>query len=121
MEKFTDWWEDGAFNYVYTLSRREVKKIALGHGLPCFGYIGLADFYHPEWNSEPANSESEGFVQTKRQIELHSQFSAMTGIPQNYLIGMLFKETPEPAQFASLVTLSAHLELTRTRFLGLRI
>jgi ubiquinone/menaquinone biosynthesis C-methylase UbiE len=121
MEKFTDWWEDGPFNYVYTLSKREIKKIALGHGLPAFGTLGLNDFYHTEWNGQSSTENSPGFEETKRQIALYNQLCQTTGIPYNYTIGMLFRETPTPEQMSRLQQLGSEISITRSRFLAIKL
>ena len=121
LEKYTDWWEDGPFNYVYTLSKREVKKIALGHGLPAYGTIDLNDFYHADWNNGPCIEGAQGFEDTKKQIRLYDQLCQNTGIPYNYVVGMLFKQTPSPGELQLLTALGANVEITRTRFLALQM
>ena len=119
--KFTDWWEDGPFNYVYTMSSREIKKIALGHGLPSYGCLKFIDFYRSDWACQTAIEGSAGFEETKRQIRLYERLCDSTGIPYNYTVGMFFRETPSPDQMGGLQQLGANIQLTRTRFLAMKL
>jgi SAM-dependent methyltransferase len=48
-------------NYMYTISSREMEKIALGLDLPAMAVKGLNDCYIPEAGSEPATDESAIF------------------------------------------------------------
>ena len=115
-----DWWEDGAFNYVYTLSKREIKKIALGMGLPSFATKCFNDYFNGEWLSQPATPDSDGFKKTKEQIELHDLACATIGKPYAYITGILFKQTPQPEIVTHLKEIGYEFEITRTRFLPIK-
>jgi SAM-dependent methyltransferase len=118
--KFLDWWEDGAFNYVYTISKREISKISQGLGIPSYATLGFNDIYREEWASQQVDPSSEGFKNTNEQISLHNQLCSVTGIPENYITGILFKETPHPSIISKLSNLSFNFQLTRTRYIPLK-
>lgn len=120
LNRYIDWWEDGPYNYVYTLSRREICKLSLGLGLPSYAVKCFNDFYRAEWASQPADSASEGLRLTREQISLFDHLCATTGIPKNYVVGMFFKETPDPATVEKLRQSGCEVHLTRTRFLPLQ-
>ena len=115
-----DWWEDGAFNYVFTLSQREVRKIALGMGLPSFATKCFNDFYNAEWNTETATIESPGFAKTKEQILLHDKVCEITGKPHSYITGLLFKQTPDPSVIEKLIALNYTFTYTPSRFIPIK-
>lgn len=115
-----DWYEDGPFNYVYTLSKREVHKICLGMGLPSYAIKCFSDFYNAEWADQPAEPECEGFKKTLEQIQLWDSFSNTTGKPFNYLTGILFKQSPQPTLMQNLQKQGYEFNFTPTRFLPLK-
>ena len=118
--KFLDWWEDGAFNYVYTISKREVSKIAQGLGIPSYATLGFNDIYREDWAKQSAEPNSEGFKNTNEQISLHNQLCSVSGIPENYITGILFKETPHPSIISKLSNLNFNFQMTRTRYIPLK-
>ena len=120
MTSYIDWWEDGAFNYVYTFSKREIRKISLGTGLPSFATKCFNDHYNDEWCSQPATPDSDGFKKMKEQIELHDLACANIGKPYSYITGILFKQTPQPSVANHLKEIGYEFEITRTRFLPIK-
>jgi ubiquinone/menaquinone biosynthesis C-methylase UbiE len=118
--KFLDWWEDGAFNYVYTMSKREVSKISQGLGIPSYATFGFNDIYREEWSSQVFEEESDGYKNTIEQITLHDQLCSISGMPQNYVTGILFKETPPPSIIQNLSNLKFEFQITRTRYIPLK-
>ena len=117
---YIDWWEDGPFNYVYTLSNREVRKMALGMGLSAYATKNFNDFFAPEWASQPATPDSEGLRKTKEQIALHDLACTQGSTPYAYLTGMLFKQAPAPAVVQALTALGYAYTITPTRYLPIR-
>ena len=63
---------------------------------------------------------SEGFKNTKEQISLHDQLCSVSGIPENYVTGILFKETPHPSIIQKLNNLKFNFQITRTRYIPLK-
>jgi ubiquinone/menaquinone biosynthesis C-methylase UbiE len=112
-----DWWEDEAFNYVYTFSKREIRKIALGMGLPFYAVKCFNDWYEPGLGEELVSDNGPGFKKTKEQIALHDQVCSIMGKPSTYITGLLFKKTPSPTVRNALSKLNYSLSFTPTRFL----
>ena len=44
----------------------------------------------------------------------------MSGIPENYVTGILFKETPHPSIIQKLNNLKFNFQITRTRYIPLK-
>jgi len=114
---YMDWWEDQAFNYVYTFSKREIRKIALGMGLPSYAIKNFNDFYNPDWNNQEAKLGNLGFDKTIEQIQLHNKVCEITGKSFSYITGLLFKETPSSHTINKLNLLGYHFNITPTRYL----
>ena len=114
-----DWYEDGAFNYVYTLSQREIRKLCYGVGVPAFAWKEFNDYYNAEWADQPAG-DSEGYRGTVEQMQLWDQLCAISGKPCGYLTGMLFKRVPEQGLVQKLHALGFVFNRTPTRFLPLK-
>jgi len=110
----------GPTNYVYTISKREVSKISQGLGIPSYATLGFNDIYRAEWAGQNVTESSEGFKNTKEQISLHDQLCSVSGIPENYLTGILFKETPHPSIVQKLNNLKFDFKITRTRYIPLK-
>ena len=115
-----DWWEDGPFNYVYTLSKREVRKISLGLGIPSYATKTLNDFFKQEWAEQQANKNSEGYLKTVEQIQLHDKICELTGKPSSYITGIFFKETPSMDVVEQLKSLGYDFTYTPTRFIPIK-
>lgn len=115
-----DWWEDGLSNYVYTISKREIRKICCGMGLPAYSVKGFNDFFEPNWASQPATDDSEGFIKTQEQIKLWDYVCSMSGKPSSYLTAILFKHVPQPDISLKLQNSGYALNLTPTRFLPIK-
>jgi ubiquinone/menaquinone biosynthesis C-methylase UbiE len=114
--QYIDWWEDGVNNYVYTMSKRELRKLVLGMGAMAYGTKNFNDFYQADWGSQPATENSEGFIKTKEQIELHDLACEKIGKPHAYLTGMLFKRAPDINMTNQLRHLGFEITTTPTRY-----
>ena len=114
---YIDWWEDKAFNYVYTFSKREIRKMALGMGLPSFAFKNFNDFYNPQWNSQEGKLGFEGFDKTVEQIQLNDTVCEVTGKSYSSITGLLFKETPSSDIVSKLGAKGYQFNFTPTRYL----
>ena len=114
---YIDWWEDKAFNYVYSFSKREIRKLALGMGLPSFAIKNFNDFYNPQWNSQESKTGVEGFDKTLEQIQLNNTFCEITGKAYSSITGLLFKETPSTDTVKNLTLAGYQFNYTPTRYL----
>lgn len=114
--QYIDWWEDGVNNYVYTISKREIRKLVLGMGALSYATKSFNDFYQPEWAAQPATEDSEGFQKTKEQILLHDLACEKIGKPHAYLTGMIFKRVPDALLAQDLRGLGYEITTTPTRY-----
>ena len=114
--QYIDWWEDGVNNYVYTMSKRELRKLVLGMGAMAYGTKDFNDFFQADWGSQPATEDSEGFIKTKEQIELHDLACEKIGKPHAYLTGMIFKRAPNIEMTNQLCHLGFEITTTPTRY-----
>ena len=115
--QYIDWWENGVNNYVYTMSKRELRKLVLGMGAMAYGTKSFNDFYQPDWGSQPANENSDGFIKTKEQIELHDLVCEKIGKPYAYLTGMIFKRMPSIEIVKQLRHSGFEITATPTRYM----
>lgn len=117
LKRYIDWWETGPFNYVYTLSERELAKISQGYGIPSWATRMSGDYYNARYGDEAANESSAGFIETKNQTELQEILSSNTGIPCTRISATLFKQTPKSTIVSSLQSMAFKFNFTRTRYL----
>lgn len=118
--QYIDWWEDGVNNYVYTLSKRELRKITLGMGAMGYASKSFNDFYDPNWSMQSATDDSEGFLKTQEQIELHDYACKQIGKPYAYLTGLIFKRAPESGVVDNLIHNGFEINRTPTRYIPIR-
>lgn len=82
-------------NFIYTLSEREVEKVALGMNLPAVAFCRFDDVYLPGVESIPASMEHPMFRKMQRELKRLSLLNLLGLHPRNYLISILFKRVPE--------------------------
>jgi ubiquinone/menaquinone biosynthesis C-methylase UbiE len=116
-EIYSDWYEDGAFNYAYTLSEREIRKITYGMGLPGFAFKKLNDIYDEKIDGLEISAVEEEFQQLKDQIKLQDMFCQASGKPEAYIICILFKIMPDPEILKKLIEIGYTVEYTPTIFM----
>jgi ubiquinone/menaquinone biosynthesis C-methylase UbiE len=88
-------------NYVYTVSPRELEKVALGIGLPAVAFAGVNDYYLPGVEFEPAQEASVLFRRVRARIARYDRLCRL-GLNQWGLLGaLLLKDNPsEPLRSA---------------------
>ena len=79
-------------NYVYTISVREVEKVALGMNFRMVAYKGINDCYIDGVEYEEMNNESRLFKKVKRKIHLLDILSETGLMNWGLLVCMIFKE-----------------------------
>lgn len=86
-----------AGNYVYSISRREVEKVALGLGFTTVAFRGVNDYYLPGVEFEPAVPESALFRRVSGKIAKFD-LRCKLGISQPSLLAtIIFKIAPSRA------------------------
>ncbi len=89
-------------NYVFSISRREMEKVALGLGLPAVAFIGVNDEHNPALRDDEATPDSPKLAKVRRKIALKNLLSSI-GLRQHMsLAAFLFKEAPTPEAVAAL-------------------
>ena len=102
-DRYTDWYEDGSFNYVYTLSEREVRKICFGMGLPAYATKSYNDVYLEHTNNKLISEDPEALKLNSDKLYWQDKFCELSGAPFNMINAILFKKAPG----AELVTVLA--------------
>jgi ubiquinone/menaquinone biosynthesis C-methylase UbiE len=89
-------WEEVG-NYVYTISEREIEKVALGMGYTACAFKGLNDYYEKGVEFEKATDDSQLFRKAKERIAQKDRLGRM-GLNRNsytLLVAMIFKQPLE--------------------------
>ncbi|HUU74523.1 MAG TPA: class I SAM-dependent methyltransferase [Methanoregulaceae archaeon] len=81
-------------NYVYSISAREMEKIALGINLSIIAYKGINDWYIEGVEYEKSNTDSLLFLKVKKIIHIQNIFSTIGLINWGLLVIIIFKEIP---------------------------
>jgi ubiquinone/menaquinone biosynthesis C-methylase UbiE len=83
-------------NYVFTVSKREMEKIAIGLQLPAVAFYYFNDYYEQGVEFERQSSSSRLFKRVQRKIKL-SNLKCRLGLSNHgNLITVLLKEKPSP-------------------------
>jgi ubiquinone/menaquinone biosynthesis C-methylase UbiE len=82
-------------NYVYSISRREVEKVALGMNYKVIALKGLNDNYKEGVEYEKASNNSKLFRQVKRRICLFDLLTKFKLRKYSILTVVIFKEEPK--------------------------
>lgn len=83
-------------NYVYTISEREIEKVALGMNFRTVTFKGINDYYEPGVEYEKADNESKIFKQLKAKISWEDFLSKLGFKPHNLLTAIIFKVELQP-------------------------
>ena len=84
--------EDG--NYVYTLSRRELEKAALGFNLPAVAYKNICDIYVKGVEFLVADENDPEFLKFKSLVEQEERKCELKEKKHNYLLAVIFLGEP---------------------------
>jgi len=78
-------------NYKYSISKREIEKIALGLNLPFVTYKCINDYYREGLGIEFEDKNSKLLKKIKRQIYLRDLLWKFRLFPPTYLVAVIFK------------------------------
>jgi len=84
-----------AGNFVYTLSSRELEKMALGCNYPVLALKGFSDHYIEGCETEVADESSAMFREIKSRIAELEENCAEGDQPTSNLMAMVFKTDPD--------------------------
>jgi ubiquinone/menaquinone biosynthesis C-methylase UbiE len=83
-------------NYVYTISKREIEKIALGLNYPMVAFRELNDFYEKGVEFEKASPDSALFNKVKNEIAKIDEECKKGTLTYQMLVAVIFKEAISP-------------------------
>jgi len=86
------WRFEDSGNYVYTLSKRELEKIALGLGLKYIAVLTFNDYYNPELSQKSIESKSFGVF--KRKLKYSGVLNRFGFSKPTNIVGIIFKSIP---------------------------
>jgi ubiquinone/menaquinone biosynthesis C-methylase UbiE len=84
-------------NYVYSISEREIEKVALGINLPCVAFKVVQDYYAVGSEYEKPVSESKLFQKVKFKIMIAEFLYRWKLQNSGLLTAIIFKVTPDQA------------------------
>ncbi len=79
-------------NYIYTISEREIEKVAVAMNFKVVAFKGINDFYQQGVEYEQANNSSKLFKKIKLKIAIQNWQSRLKLKPYNLTIAILLKE-----------------------------
>ena len=82
-------------NYVYTISRREMVKVALGMDLPVVAFKGIYDHCPPKIEEIGVDPNDVRFNEYLRALYSGELQCAQGSLKNNILFAVLFKQTPD--------------------------
>lgn len=91
-------------NYVYSISEREIEKVALGINLKFLAFKVLHDFYQEGVEYEKAVSDNKVFQKVKRKIALSELRANLALNNGGLLTAIIFKITPNTNLQSNLKT-----------------
>jgi ubiquinone/menaquinone biosynthesis C-methylase UbiE len=89
-------------NYIYSISIREMEKVAIGINLSMIAYKGINDHYVKGVEYEEANDNSLLFKKIKRYILIKDILSNFGLINWRLLVIIIFKEKPTDSLISQL-------------------
>lgn len=81
-------------NYVYTLSRREVEKVALGLDLPAVAFKNLYDVFDHNLTDELAQEDNPQFIAFRNRVLDLEERCARMELKHNVLLAVIFITMP---------------------------
>ena len=88
------WNYESIGNYIYTLSKREMEKVALGLNLPAIAYKYFNDYYETGVEFVKKENSSRLFRKVKRKIKSRDIACKYGFVAGNSIALIIFKETP---------------------------
>ena len=81
-------------NYVYSISEREIEKVALGLNFDMIAFKGLNDYYLEGVEYEEAHESSKLFKEVKKNIKKSDRLVRQGRSKYDNLIAIIFKDEP---------------------------
>jgi ubiquinone/menaquinone biosynthesis C-methylase UbiE len=84
-------------NYVYTVSERELEKVALGVGLPCVAFKGINTYYFKDVEFTPLAEGKAQMLKLRLAIGLQDLLVKTRLVRPGLLAAIFFRELPSDA------------------------
>jgi ubiquinone/menaquinone biosynthesis C-methylase UbiE len=99
-------------NYQYTLSLREMEKVAVGMNFPAIAYMHLNSFYRSGVETAPLSMSlrSPAYLRACVSIWLKNVLCRLGLIPPGLIAVIVFKRAPQPHVIADLKSSGFHFE-----------
>lgn len=91
-------------NYIYTISRRELQKVALGLDLPAIAFKSLYDIYFDGVEYVKASEDEPLFVSLVNQVKDAEERCRQLQQKHNVLLAVIFKERPTTEQVQNFLS-----------------
>ena len=91
-------------NYLYTVSRREIEKVALGIGSPVVAFKGFNDAYIPGCELEPLQEKGPKYQKILNKIRRRDFLCRYHLLDSLLLTAIVFKSTPGESMVQALNT-----------------
>ena len=98
-------------NYLYTISRREIEKVALGMNYAAVAFSGLNDAYEKGVEYEKHSDNGPLLNKIREKIEHLNGFSDKGVRHYDLLVAIIFKETPSERMSEELINHGFEIEL----------
>jgi hypothetical protein len=99
---WTSYEEDG--NYVYSISQREIEKVALGLDIPQVAFKSLNDYYAVGVEFEPADAARSRVYRNMRRVIWFRDFLCRIGLDRPvFLMACIFHEPVSTGQRARMI------------------
>jgi hypothetical protein len=106
-------------NYVFSISSREIEKVALGLDLPAVAFCFVNDHFEEGLSEHLANDSSSVFRRIRDQLEMADRKSAAGIGGSSLLLAAIFKQLPSADVRAALEQAGWFVkELPRNPYLG---
>jgi len=81
-------------NYVYSISKREIEKVALGLNYGAIAFKGLNDYYQCGAEFEKVSNESKIFKKIRSRIKLLDMLTKFSLMDHGLLVAVILKQKP---------------------------
>jgi SAM-dependent methyltransferase len=97
-------------NYMFSMSSREVEKVALGMDLPAVGFYALNDHFEKGLSEYTASGDDPEYLRFRKLLDMADSKSSSGIGCSSMLISALFKTMPERAMEEELLKAGWHIK-----------
>ncbi len=97
-------------NYIFSVSSREIEKVALGMDFPAVGFFALNDHFEKGLGNFRAEDSDAEFVRVRKILEAADLLTEAGLGSSSLLLAALFKEMPKPDLEKNLTDIGWHIK-----------